>query len=105
VWALLLSRLLTKKKALALFIRGVYRDMLKWLFVHCCTNFIRLRGLPFQSPHIKGVNKMTEEKKTKPTKKALMKEIESLHNGRFDLVSLNRTNIANIKAIAEMLKA
>lgn len=48
---------------------------------------------------------MTEEKKAKPTKKALMKEIESLHNGRFDLVSLNRTNIANIKAIAEMLKA
>ncbi len=47
----------------------------------------------------------TEKKETKPTKKALMKEIESLHNGRFDLVSLNRTNIANIKATAEMLKA
>jgi len=82
--------------------------MFKRIFVHCCINFIRLRGLPFQSPHIKGVNKMTEEKSKanpKPTKKALMKEIESLHNGRFDLVSLNRTNIANIKAIAEMLKA
>ena len=48
---------------------------------------------------------MTEAKEKKPTKKALMKEIETLHNGRFDLVSLNRTNIANIKAIAEMLKA
>ena len=81
--------------------------MFKWLFVHCCINFIRSRGLPFQSPQIKGVNTMTEEKKkiAKPTKKALMKEIETLHNGRFDLVSLNRTNIANIKAIAEMLKA
>lgn len=81
--------------------------MFKWLFVHCCINFIRSRGLPFQSPPIswEKINMETEKKETKPTKKALMKEIESLHNGRFDLVSLNRTNIANIKAIAEMLKA
>ena len=47
-----------------------------------------------------------ETKKKAPSKKELMREIESLDkNGVFDLVSLARTNIANIKAIRELLKA
>lgn len=50
-----------------------------------------------------------EKKETKAknvTKKELMRSIESLDTNKvFDLVSLNRTNIANIKAIAELLKA
>ena len=52
-------------------------------------------------------NTMTEEKKKKaPSKKELMREIENLDKNKvFDYVSLGRTNIANIKAIAELLKA
>ena len=47
-----------------------------------------------------------ETKKKAPSKKELMRDIESLDkNGVFDLVSLARTNIANIKAIRELLKA
>ena len=66
----------------------------------------KVSRLPFFNRHISWENiNMENKKEKKPTKKALMKEIETLHNGRFDLVSLNRTNIANIKAIAEMLKA
>ena len=46
-----------------------------------------------------------ETKKKAPSKKELMREIESLDkNGVFDLVSLSRTNIANIIAIRELLK-
>ncbi len=47
-----------------------------------------------------------ETKKKQPSKKELMREIENLDTKKvFDYVSLGRTNIANIKAIAEMLKA
>ena len=50
---------------------------------------------------------MEKEKKAKaPSKKELMREIENLDTNKvFDLVSLSRTNIANIKAIRELLKA
>jgi|TARA_Y100000287_G_scaffold106265_1_gene85209 hypothetical protein len=49
---------------------------------------------------------MTEEKKKKaPSKKELMRDIENLDKNKvFDLVSLNRTNIANIKAIKTLLE-
>ena len=41
-----------------------------------------------------------------PSKKELMRDIENLETNKvFDLVSLNRTNIANIKAIKELLTA
>ena len=51
-------------------------------------------------------NTMTEEKKKKaPSKKELMRDIEALDKNKvFDLVSLNRTNIANIKAIKNLLE-
>ena len=51
-------------------------------------------------------NTMTEEKKAKATsKKELMRDIENLDKNKvFDLVSLNRTNIANIKAIKTLLE-
>jgi len=53
-----------------------------------------------------GENTMNEEKKKAPSKKELMREIETLDKNKvFDYVSLGRTNIANIKAIAELLKA
>ena len=45
-----------------------------------------------------------ETKKKAPSKKELMRDIENLDTKKvFDLVSLNRTNIANIKAIKELL--
>ena len=48
---------------------------------------------------------METEKKKAPSKKELMRTIESLDKDKvFDLVSLNRTNIANIKAIANLLQ-
>jgi len=49
---------------------------------------------------------MEKEKKAKaPSKKELMREIENLDKNKvFDLVSLSRTNIANIIAIRELLK-
>jgi hypothetical protein len=49
---------------------------------------------------------MDKETKAKaPSKKELMREIESLDTKKvFDYVSLGRTNIANIKAIAVMLR-
>ena len=47
-----------------------------------------------------------ETKKKAPSKKELMRDIENLDTNKvFDLVSLNRTNIANIKAIKELLTA
>lgn len=47
-----------------------------------------------------------EAKKKTISKKELLREIENLDTKKvFDYVSLGRTNIANIKAIAEMLKA
>tara|TARA_B100000519_G_scaffold182290_1_gene175161 strand:+ start:708 stop:878 length:171 start_codon:yes stop_codon:yes gene_type:complete len=53
--------------------------------------------------------KLMDKKETKakaPSKKELMREIENLDTNKvFDLVSLSRTNIANIKAIRELLKA
>ena len=51
-------------------------------------------------------NMTKEETKVKaPSKKELMREIETLDTKkRFDYVSLGRTNIANIEAIAVMLK-
>ena len=46
-----------------------------------------------------------ETKVKAPSKKELMREIENLDTKKvFDLISLNRTNIANIRAIAVMLK-
>ena len=49
---------------------------------------------------------MEKEKKAKaPSKMELMREIENLDTNKvFDLVSLSRTNIANIIAIRELLK-
>ena len=45
-------------------------------------------------------------KKKTISKKELMRDIENLDTNKvFDLVSLNRTNIANIKAIKELLTA
>lgn len=45
-----------------------------------------------------------ETKRKAPSKKELMRTIESLDKDKvFDLVSLNRTNIANIKAIVNLL--
>lgn len=68
-----------------------------------------VRGLPLLNPHISWENinmEKTQQKKKAPSKKELMRTIENLDTNKvFDLVSLNRTNIANIKAIAEMLKA
>tara|TARA_Y100000361_G_C11125852_1_gene325880 strand:- start:872 stop:1042 length:171 start_codon:yes stop_codon:yes gene_type:complete len=54
-----------------------------------------------------GENTMSEEKKKAkaPSKKELMRDIENLDKNKvFDLVSLNRTNIANIKAIKTLLE-
>jgi len=46
-----------------------------------------------------------EPKVKAPSKKELMREIENLDTKKvFDYVSLGRTNIANIEAIAVMLK-
>jgi len=68
-----------------------------------------VKGLPLLNPYIswEKINmEKKEEKKKSITKKELMRSIETLDTNKvFDLVSLNRTNIANIKAIAEMLKA
>ena len=51
---------------------------------------------------------MTEKEKKDikaPSKKELMRDIENLDTKKvFDYVSLGRTNIANIRAIAVMLK-
>jgi hypothetical protein len=78
------------------------------LFIDCCLELIRLiGGYLLQSPHVYGYNNMTDkETKVKaPTKKELMREIENLDTKKvFDLVSLGRTNVANIKVIAVMLK-
>ena len=65
-----------------------------------------VRVLPFISTHISWENiNMETEKKKAPSKKELMRTIENLDKDKvFDLVSLNRTNIANIKAIANLLQ-
>jgi len=68
--------------------------------------FNMVRVLPFISTHIswENINMETEKKIKAPSKKELMRTIESLDKEKvFDLVSLNRTNIANIKAIANLL--
>jgi hypothetical protein len=45
-----------------------------------------------------------EKKKTAPSKKELIKDIESLDNSKvFDTTSLGRTNIANLLAIKVLL--
>ena len=68
-----------------------------------------VKRLPLLNRYISWENINMEKKETKAknvTKKELMRSIESLDTNKvFDLVSLNRTNIANIKAIAELLKA
>ena len=77
-----------------------------YAFMHFLFN--RFGALPFEMPHFIQweIITMTEEKKKAPSKKELMREIETLDKNKvFDYVSLGRTNIANIKAIAEMLKA
>ena len=44
------------------------------------------------------------QKKTTPSKKELLREIETLDKGSiFDNTSLGRTNIANLLAIKELL--
>lgn len=76
-----------------------------YALLHCSLNMVRV--LPFISTHIswENINMETEKKIKTPTKKELMRTIESLDTGKvFDLVSLNRTNIANIKAIANLLQ-
>jgi len=51
-----------------------------------------------------GRNLMVTEKKTTPSKKELLKDIESLDKSKlFDLTSLGRTNIANLIAIKGVL--
>jgi hypothetical protein len=43
--------------------------------------------------------------KKKPTKKSLITEIENLDKQKiFNLVSLNRTNIDNLKGVRDLLK-
>ena len=81
--------------------------MLQWVIyaLSALSLLIRSSGCLYQSAHFMGEYKHGKERREKPTKKALMKEIESATQWAFDLVSLNRTNIANIKAIAELLKA
>jgi len=67
--------------------------------------FNMVRVLPFISTHFHGRINMETEKKKAPSKKELMRTIENLDKDKvFDLVSLNRTNIANIKAIANLLQ-
>lgn len=51
-----------------------------------------------------GRNLMDKEKKTTPSKKELLKDIEALDKTkRFDNTSLGRTNIANLLAIKTLL--
>ena len=69
--------------------------------------FNMVRVLPFISTHFswENINMDKETKRKAPSKKELMRTIESLDKDKvFDLVSLNRTNIANIKAIANLLQ-
>ena len=82
-----------------LYVMGIYALLHYLLF-----NMVRV--LPFISTHIswENINMETEKKKT-PSKKELMRTIENLDKDKvFDLVSLNRTNIANINAIANLLQ-
>lgn len=79
---------------------GIYALLLYLLFN-------KVSRLPFINRHIswEKINMETEKKIKAPSKKELMRTIESLDKDKvFDLVSLNRTNIANIKAIANLLQ-
>ncbi len=62
-------------------------------------------GLAFDNPTlIHGRNNMDKEKKTTPSKKELLREIESLDKNKvLDSNSLGRTNIANLIAIKGLL--
>ena len=79
---------------------GIYALLLYLLF-----NMVR--RLPLLNRHFswENINMDKETKRKAPSKKELMRTIESLDKDKvFDLVSLNRTNIANIKAIANLLQ-
>ena len=68
--------------------------------------FNMVRRLPLLNRHFswENINMDKETKRKAPSKKELMRTIESLDKEKvFDLVSLNRTNIANIKAIVNLL--
>lgn len=78
---------------------GIYALLLYLLF-----NMVR--RLPLLNRHFswENINMDKETKRKAPSKKELMRTIESLDKEKvFDLVSLNRTNIANIKAIVNLL--
>ena len=78
------------------------------IFAYMPSLFNRLAVILLKPPFLfLWENTMTEEKKKKaPSKKELMRDIEALDKNKvFDLVSLNRTNIANIKAIKTLLEA
>ena len=77
------------------------------IFAYMPSLFNRLAVILLKPPFLfLWENTMTEEKKKKaPSKKELMRDIENLDKNKvFDLVSLNRTNIANIKAIKTLLE-
>lgn len=77
------------------------------IFAYMPSLFNRLAVILLKPPFLfLWENIMTEEKKKKaPSKKELMRDIENLDKNKvFDLVSLNRTNIANIKAIKNLLE-
>ena len=82
--------------------------MLEWVSVRVCSYCIGLLGMCLMNipSFTMGDKTMEKEKKAKaPSKKELMREIENLDTNKvFDLVSLSRTNIANIIAIRELLK-
>jgi len=65
-------------------------------------------GITYEMPTSNmGEKTMVEDtkKKKNPSKKELMRKIEKLDTGKlFDLVSLNRTNIANINAVVSLLE-
>ena len=85
---------------------SVYAVMV--IFAYMPSLFNRLAVILLKPPFLfLWENTMTEEKKKKaPSKKELMRDIETLDKNKvFDLVSLNRTNIANIKAIKTLLEA
>jgi len=62
-------------------------------------------GYAFEYPTLNhGRNLMVTEKKTTPSKKELLREIENLDKNKvLDPTSLGRTNIANLIAIKGLL--
>ena len=62
-------------------------------------------GSAFELPTLNhGRNLMVTEKKTTPSKKELLKDIEALDKSKvLDSTSLGRTNIANLIAIKGLL--